>query len=91
MTQDEIVRELQIIRYSARGPRIGRRTPGVRTVAAWAGISYRTLYRIIDSGECSPGQAEVLGRALAAVTKREVSDPPPAARYSLDISGRLRG
>jgi hypothetical protein len=67
MTADEVVRQLRIIRHSPQAPRIGRITPGIRTVARHAGLSFRTLYSIANSGRITPAQALALERALEAV------------------------
>src|SRR6516162_8304695 len=78
MTPEQIVRALRIVRYSPEAARIGRRLPGIRTIASQAGLSYRTLYRITMSGQCSPAQAWALTgafAALAAVTNGRNQDP----------------
>jgi hypothetical protein len=68
MREQEIVRALRAVRYSPQALRVGRRIPGIRTIAAHAGISYRTLYRILDAGQCTPAQAKALCSAIRAVT-----------------------
>jgi hypothetical protein len=65
--REAIVRQLRTIRYSPRAPRIGRRVPGIRTVARHAGLSFRTIYTIIQSGRLTPAQALALARGLEAV------------------------
>jgi hypothetical protein len=65
--REAIVRQLRTIRYSPQAPRIGRRLPGIRTVARHAGLSWRTVYTIINSGHLTQPQAIALARALAAV------------------------
>ena len=67
MTPEQIVRALRIVRYSPEAARIGRRVPGIRTIASYAGLSYRTLYRAIYSGHCTPSQAQKLTAALASL------------------------
>jgi hypothetical protein len=67
MTAEEVVRKLRTIRYGPRAPRIGRRVPGIRTVAREAGLSFRTVYSIVQTGRLTPGQAQALARALQAV------------------------
>jgi lambda repressor-like predicted transcriptional regulator len=67
LTDDEIVRRLRTIKYSAQRPRIARRVPGIRTVARYAGLSYRTVYWIINTGRLKPDQAIALAIGLAAV------------------------
>jgi hypothetical protein len=68
--REAIVRQLRTIRYSSQAPRIGRRLPGIRTVARHAGLSWRTVYTIINSGRLTPAQAIALARALAAVQEQ---------------------
>jgi hypothetical protein len=70
MTAEEVVRQLRIIRNSSERLRIGRRVPGIRTVARHAGLSYRTVYWIINSGRLKPDQAIALAIGLAAVQER---------------------
>jgi hypothetical protein len=65
--REAIVRQLRIIRYSSQVSRIGRRLPGIRTVARHAGLSWRTVYTIINSGRLTPDQAIALARGLEAV------------------------
>jgi hypothetical protein len=65
--REAIVRQLRTIRYSPRAPRIGRRVPGIRTVARQAGLSFRTVYTIVQTGRLTPAQALALARALEAV------------------------
>jgi hypothetical protein len=67
MTDDEVLRQLRTIRFSPAALRIGRRIPGVRTVARYAGLSFRTLYSIINSGHLTEAQAKALESALQAV------------------------
>lgn len=67
LTDSEIVRRLRTIRYSPRAPRIGRRIPGIRTVARHAGLSFRTVYTIVQTGRLKPTQALALAMALEAV------------------------
>jgi hypothetical protein len=74
MQEQEVVRALRAVRYSSQSLRIGRREPGIRTIAEHAGISYRTLYRILDAGHCTPAQAEALTGAFAAVTRGRDQD-----------------
>jgi hypothetical protein len=69
MTADEVVRQLRIIRHSPQAPRIGRRTPGIRTVAREAGLSFRTVYSIVQTGHITAAQAVVLAKGLEAVQK----------------------
>ena len=61
------VQLLRGIRYSPPRDRIGRQTPGMRTVAKLAGISPDTIYRIARTGQCTPAQAKAVERAVAAV------------------------
>jgi hypothetical protein len=67
MTAEEVVRQLRVIRYSSRKPRIGRRVPGIRTVARQAGLSFRTVYTIVQTGRLTPAQALALARGIEAV------------------------
>jgi hypothetical protein len=67
MTAEQVVREIRIIRHSPQALRIGRRVPGIRTVARHAGLSFRTVYTIAQTGRLTPAQALALGRALEAV------------------------
>jgi hypothetical protein len=67
LTAEEVVRQLRIIRYSPADQRIGRRMPGIRTVARHAGLSFRTVYTIVQSGRLTPAQALALARGLEAV------------------------
>jgi hypothetical protein len=67
MTAQEVVRQLRVIRYSACKPRIGRRVPGIRTVAREAGLSFRTVYTIVQTGRITHAQALALATALEAV------------------------
>jgi hypothetical protein len=67
MTAAEVVRQLRIIRHSAQAARIGRRVPGIRTVARAAGLSFRTVYSIVQTGHITSDQAMALARALEAV------------------------
>jgi hypothetical protein len=81
MTAEEVVRQLRVIRYSPRKPRIGRRIPGIRTVAQHAGLSFRTVYTIVQSGRLTPDQALALARGLEAVQDRPYKIPrSPRAR-----------
>src|SRR6516225_2570089 len=78
MTPEQIVRAMRIVRYSPEAARIRHRLPGIRTIASYAGLSYRTLYRITMSGQCSSSQAQKLTAALAAlsaVTNGRNQDP----------------
>jgi hypothetical protein len=70
MTAEQVVRRLRAIRYSPQGLRIGRRVPGIRTVARHAGLSFRTVYTIVNSGRLTLDQAQALARALEAVQER---------------------
>jgi hypothetical protein len=65
--REAIVRQLRTIRYSSQVARIGRRVPGIRTVARHAGLSWRTVYTIINSGRLTEAQARALARGLEAV------------------------
>ncbi len=67
MTAEQVVRQLRIIRHSPQAPRIGRRVPGIRTVAREAGLSFRTVYTIVQTGRITAAQALALARALEAV------------------------
>jgi len=67
---EQVVRQLRTIRYSPQAPRIGRRLPGIRTVARHAGLSWRTVYTIINTGRLTSDQAIALTRGLAAVQER---------------------
>jgi hypothetical protein len=67
MTAEQVVRQIRIIRHSPRAPRIGRRVPGIRTIAKKAGLSWRSLYLIAETGRISPDQVVALGPALQAV------------------------
>jgi hypothetical protein len=69
MTADEVVRQLKIIRHSPQEPRIGRRVPGIRTVARQAGLSFRTVYSIVQTGHITAAQSIALASALEAVQK----------------------
>jgi hypothetical protein len=69
MTPDQVVRELRLVRYSPQALRIGRRIPGIRTVAKEAGLNFRTVYTIVQTGCITPTQAVALARALRAVQK----------------------
>jgi hypothetical protein len=69
MTPDQVVRQLRVIRFSPQAPRIGRRVPGIRTVAREAGLSFRTVYTIVQTGCLTPAQAVALARGLRAVQK----------------------
>jgi hypothetical protein len=82
---EAIVRQLRIIRYSSQASRIGRRVPGIRTVARHAGLSFRTVYTIVQTGRLTPGQALALARALEAVQDwpYELPRPPPAGPRGL--------
>jgi hypothetical protein len=68
--REAIVRQLRTIRYSPRAPRIGRRVPGIRTIARHAGLSFRTVYTIVQTGRLTPAQALALTRGLEAVQER---------------------
>jgi hypothetical protein len=70
LSDAEIVRQLRGIRFSSQALRIGRRIPGVRTVAKQAGLSFRTVYTIIQTGSLTPAQALALAKALQAVQRR---------------------
>jgi hypothetical protein len=70
MTADEVVRQLRIIRHSPQAPRIGRRIPGIRTVARRAGLSFRTVYTIAQTGRITDAQALALAKGLEAVQER---------------------
>ena len=69
MTPDQVVRQLRVIRYSPQALRIGRRVPGIRTVAREAGLSFRTVYTIVQTGCLTPAQTVALARGLRAVQK----------------------
>jgi hypothetical protein len=78
LTPVQVIRALRTVRYSPVAARIGRRVPGIRTIARYAGLSYRTLYRITLSGQCSLSHAQALTRAfeaLAAVTNEQNQIP----------------
>jgi hypothetical protein len=85
MTAEQVVRQLKTILYSPRGPRIGRRVPGIRTVARHAGLSFRTVYTIARTGRLTPAQAIALAIALEAVQDwpYEVPRPPRAGPQGL--------
>ena len=67
MTAAEVVRHLRVVRYSPEALRIGRRIPGIWTIARHAGLSFRTVYTIVNTGCITPAQATALARALEAV------------------------
>jgi hypothetical protein len=67
MTPDQVVRQLRTIRYSSQAARIGRSVPGIRTVAREAGLSFRTVYTIVQTGRITPAQTLALARGLEAV------------------------
>lgn len=64
MKQEEIVRQLRIIWYSPREPRMFKRVTGLRPIARAAGLSHMTVYRAIRTGCISAASAEVLGFVL---------------------------
>jgi hypothetical protein len=78
MTPDQVVRQLRTIKYSSQRARNGRRVPGIRTVAREAGLSFRTVYTIVQTGRLTPAQAVALARGLEAVEDwpYEVPRPP---------------
>jgi hypothetical protein len=67
MTPEQVVRQLRAIRFSPQTARIGRRVPGIRTVARHAGLSFKTVYTILNTGHLTPAQAKDLARALEAL------------------------
>jgi hypothetical protein len=67
MTAEQVVREIRIIRHSTQALRIGRRVPGIRTIARHAGLSFRTVYTIAQTGHITDVQAIALASALKAV------------------------
>jgi hypothetical protein len=67
VTEDEVVRQLRAIRFSPQASRIGRRVPGIRTIARHAGLSFRTVYTIVQTGHITDAQAIALASALQAV------------------------
>jgi hypothetical protein len=67
MTAEQVVREIRIIRHSPKEPRIGRKRPGIRTIARMAGIGWRSVYLIAETGRISPAQLLALGQVLQAV------------------------
>lgn len=67
LTAEQVVRQLRAIRYSPQAPRIGRRVPGIRTIAARAGLSFKTVYTILNTGSLTSAQALVLAQALEAL------------------------
>jgi hypothetical protein len=70
MTPEQIIRQIRIIRHSPQGPRIGRKTPGIRTIAKLARVSWRSIYLIAETGRISPAQVARLGPVLQAVQER---------------------
>jgi hypothetical protein len=75
--REAIVRQLKTIRYSPQAPRIGRRVPGIRTVARYAGLSFRTVYTIVNSGRITEAQALALAGGLEAVQDWPCKIPRP--------------
>jgi hypothetical protein len=77
MTAEDVVRQLRTIKFSSQRARIGRRVPGIRTVAREAGLSFRTVYTIVQTGRLTPAQVVAIARGLEAVQDElnEVSRP----------------
>jgi hypothetical protein len=65
-----VLRELRQLRYSPQEARIGRRVPGILTIAKMAGMPIRTVYEIINSGRMTRDQAAKLSDALKAMQDR---------------------
>lgn len=70
MTTQQVVTALRAIRYSPQAERVGRQQPGIRTIARHAGLSFRTVYSIANSGSCTDAQRRALAEAYAAVQNR---------------------
>jgi hypothetical protein len=66
----QVLRQLKIIRYSPQEARIGRRVPGILTIAKMAGLSFRTVHNIIQAGRMTNDQAIALAEALKAMQDR---------------------
>jgi hypothetical protein len=75
--RESIVRQLRTIKYSSQRARIGRRVPGIRTVARCAGLSFRTVYTIVQTGRLTSAQAVALARGLEAVQDWPYKIPRP--------------
>jgi IS30 family transposase len=67
MNKADIVRQLQIVRFSPAEKRV----VGLRQIAQQARVSHQTVYRIVRTGEISAIAAEKLSAALECVTFRE--------------------
>jgi hypothetical protein len=70
LDHSQVLRQIKAIRYSAPEARIGRRVPGVQTIAKMAGIPIRTVWEIISSGRMTSAQAAALSDALKAMQDR---------------------
>lgn len=64
LTDDDIVRAVRSIRYSAKRPRNQRREPSMNGLATAAGLSRKCLYQIARRGTMSPETRDKLRHGL---------------------------
>jgi hypothetical protein len=62
-----ILRQIRTLRFSPQAARIGRRVPGISTIAKLSGLSFRTCHNIVQAGRMTNDQAIALAEALKAM------------------------